>query len=139
MMNVYEFSYPVRLDDLDYMGIVGNSNWLTFLERSRIDLLDKVGFPFSEMMKNKIGGVVAEANVKFLKPAFFGDTLKIKVSPHSPFKKGLLLQYIVENQKNELSLTAEIKIIFVDESGRATKMPDKISENFFGTSIEPIS
>lgn len=23
-MNVYQFDYPVRLDDLDYMGIVGS-------------------------------------------------------------------------------------------------------------------
>jgi len=54
-MEDYNFSYKVRLDDLDYMGIVGNSHWMIFLERARIDLLEQINFSFSEMKKQKIG------------------------------------------------------------------------------------
>src|SRR3990167_3171114 len=111
-MKSFTFEYPIRLDDLDYMGIVGNAEWITLLTRARIDLLEKIEFPFSEMMKQKIGGVAADLNIKFLKPAYFGDQLKIKIVPDSPFKKGLLLKYLVENQKNEECLTGEVKIIF---------------------------
>jgi acyl-CoA thioester hydrolase len=125
-MKNYAFSYNVRLDDLDYMGIVGNSNWLTFLERARIDLLEKVGFPFSEMMKQKIGGVVAEANIKFIKPALFNDQLKIAITPHSPFRKGIMLKYIVTNQKELECLQAEITIVFVDQYGKSISIPENI-------------
>lgn len=138
-MKTFTFEYPIRLDDLDYMGIVGNAEWITLLTRARIDLLEKIEFPFSEMMKQKVGGVVAELNIKFLKPAFFGDHLKIEITPDSPFKKGLKLKYSVANQKNETCLTGETKIIFVDASGRPTIMPEKIAQNLFGITTESVS
>ncbi len=130
-MENYIFKYKVRLDDLDYMGLVGNSQWMIFLERARIDLLEKINFPFSEMKKQKIGGVVAETNIKFLKPAFFDDVLEIKIQPHSPFSKGLVLNYKIQNQNNVECLFAEIKIIFVDEYGKTIQMPESIRNNFF--------
>jgi len=130
-MEEYCFKYKVRLDDLDYMGIVGNSQWMVFLERARIDLLESINFPFSEMKKQKIGGVVAEANIKFLKPAFVDDEIEINVQPHSPFSKGLILNYKIKNQHNSECLFAEIKIIFVDSTGKAIQMPDHIREKLF--------
>lgn len=122
-MKDYNFTYKIRLDDLDYMGIVGNSQWLIFLERARIDLLEKINFPFSEMKKQKIGAVVAEANIKFLRTAFFNDTLEINIHPHSPFSKGLILSYKVQNQNNIICLTAEITMIFVDADGKSIQPP----------------
>lgn len=127
-MKEYTFNYNVRLDDLDYMGIVGNSNWLTILERSRIDLLEKIEFPFSKMLEQQIGGVVAEATIKFMSPAFFNDQLAVNILPHSPFSKGLMLQYLVKNQKNIECLKADITIVFVDKSGKSTTMPETIKK-----------
>ncbi len=101
-----------------------------------MDLLDKIGSSFIELSKSKIGGVVAEANIKYLRPAVFGDQLNIKITPHSPFKKGLTLSHSIENQKREACLEATIKIIFVDAYGKPTAMPDKIAQELFGSSIE---
>lgn len=129
-MKDYSFTYKVRLDDLDYMGIVGNSQWLIFLERARVDLLEKINFPFSEMKKQKIGGVVAEANIKFLRATFFNDTLEINIHPHSPFSKGLILSYKVQNQNNIICLTAEITMIFVDADGKSTQIPETLRSKF---------
>lgn len=130
-MEDYFFNYKVRLDDLDYMGIVGNSQWMIFLERARIDLLEIVNFPFSEMKKQQIGGVVAEANIKFLKPAFFDDKIEINIQPHSPFSKGFILNYKIKNQHNCECLSAEIKIIFVDSNGKSIQIPENIRKKFF--------
>lgn len=130
-MNSYNFTYQVRLDDLDYMNIVGNSEWMIFLERARIDLLEKIKFPFSEMIKIGVGGVVAEAHVKFIKPAFFNDALTINIMPHSPFSKGFKLNYLVTNQENTECLTAELTMVFVDKNGRPTLVPEPIKNVFF--------
>ena len=137
-MKSYIFNYPVRLDDLDFMGIVGNAEWITLLTRARIDLLEIIEFPFSEMMKQKVGGVVVELNVKYLKPASFGDQLKIKIIPDNPFKKGLVLKYSVENQNNNECLLADVKIMFVDFNGKPTGMPEKIAQNLFGITTESL-
>jgi len=134
-MEDYNFSYKVRLDDLDYMGIVGNSHWMIFLERARIDLLEQINFSFSEMKKQKIGGVVAESNIKFLRPAFFDDQLEITIRPHSLFSKGFILNYKVKNQKNIECLSAEITMIFVDFDGKSIKIPDGIRNKLFDVLI----
>lgn len=70
-MKTYVFNYPVRIDDLDYMGIVGNAEWVTILTRARIDLLNEINFPISEMMRLKLGGVVSKLNMDFKKPAYY--------------------------------------------------------------------
>jgi len=132
-MSKYIFNYNVRLDDLDYMGIVGNAHWVTILERARIELLEKISFPFSEMLKRKVGGVVAEAHIQYRKPAYFNDLLSVSVTPLDPFAKGLYLQYRVDNQKSEECISAKIKIVFVDAAGQPVNMPDEISEKLFVT------
>lgn len=130
-MENYNFRYKVRLDDLDYMGIIGNSQWMVFLERARIDLLEKINFPFSEMKKQKIGGVVSEVSIKYLRPSFFDDELEINIKPHSPFSKGLILNYNIKNQNNIECLSAEITIIFVGGDGKSIKIPEIIRNKLF--------
>lgn len=112
-MEIYSFGYKVRLDDLDCMGIVANPQWMVFLERAGIDLLEKIYFPFHEMKKQKTGGVVVETNIKFLQPVFFGDGIEINIQSHTPFLKRLVLSHTVKNQHIIECLSAEIKIIFV--------------------------
>lgn len=130
-MKIFTFNYPVQIDNLDFMAIVGNSEWVTLLTRARIELLDKIEFPITEMMKQKIGGVVSNLSIKFKKPAYYGDNLKITITPDSPFKKGLTLKYLVENQNKEECLSADITIIFVDEKSKPVEMPEKIACSLF--------
>ena len=37
-MRKFTFDYPVRHDDLDFMAIIGNAEWITILTRARIEL-----------------------------------------------------------------------------------------------------
>jgi acyl-CoA thioester hydrolase len=80
-MNSHTFEYPVRHDDLDFMGIIGNAEWVTILTRARIELLDKIEYPVTKMIQQKLGGVVSEMTVKYLKPAHYGDRLKVEITP----------------------------------------------------------
>lgn len=130
-MKSFVFNYPVRVDDLDFMAIVGNAEWVTLLTRARMELLDKIEFPITEMIKQKVGGVVANLSIKFKKPAYYGDSLKITINPDSPFKKGLVLKYLIENQKNEECLSADVTIIFIDEKSRPVEMPEEIALRLF--------
>ena len=41
-MKTFTFDYPVRHDDLDFMAIIGNAEWITILTRARIELLDRI-------------------------------------------------------------------------------------------------
>ena len=131
-MSNYEFTYEVRLDDLDYMGIVGNSDWLVFLERARIDLIKTIGLPFSEMQKLGIGGVVAESHIKYIRPAKFEDQLTFSITPDNLFEHGFYLNYKASNQDKKLCLTADFKMVIVNQLGRPTTVPEKLSLGLFG-------
>ena len=121
---LFSFQYPVRLEDLDYMAIVGNAQWLNFLLRARIDLLDELKFSFSKLEELKVGAVVARAEIDYLRPAKFGDCLKITIEPHSFFEKGVFLRNTVQNNRGEVCLKAELKMVFVNSQGRATHIPE---------------
>jgi len=90
MSSSYTSNFKVRLDDLDYMGIVGNAQWLIFLERTRIELLEALGFPFADMQKKGVGGVVARAEVNYLRPARFGDVLSVQTTPKASGERSAL-------------------------------------------------
>jgi acyl-CoA thioester hydrolase len=130
-MNNYTFQYPVRHDDLDFMGIIGNAEWITILTRARIDLLDKIEYPITKMLEQKLGGVVSDMTVKYLKAAYYGDILNVEISPTSRFAKGLMMHYTVKNQKDEVCLVADVTIIFINHEGRAIEMPAEISKKLF--------
>jgi len=125
-MKTFEFNYSVRLDDLDYMSIVGNANWLIFMERARIELLQKIDFPFQKMLKRKIGGVVSESNVKYLRPARFGDVLKIIITPAIESDVSTILEYDIQNSSGKSFVKANLKMVFVDETGKPTFIPEEI-------------
>ena len=130
-MKTFTFEYPVRHDDLDFMAIIGNAEWITILTRARIDLLDSIQYPITRMIQERIGGVVSEMNVKYLNPARFGDSLKVVITPTSQFAKGLVLNYSVENQKNEVCLVAVITIIFINHEAKTVEMPEMIRQKLF--------
>lgn len=130
-MQTYTFEYPVRHDDLDFMGIVGNAEWVTLLTRARIELLDKINFPLSEMIKQRIGGVVSEMTVKYIKPAKFGDSLIITVTASKQFEKGLILHYVIHKKDNIECLTADVTMIFINHEGTAIAMPEQIKTTLF--------
>ena len=64
----------VRFSDCDPMGHVNNANYLTYFEQARVEFLrhHHLGWtlPF----------ILAEANVRFLAPARFGDTLHVHLT-----------------------------------------------------------
>jgi len=132
-MKTFTFEYPVLHDDLDFMAIIGNSEWITILTRARIELLDRIEYPLTKMLQQKLGGVVSEMTVKYLKPARFGDTLRIDITPASQFAKGLVLHYSVRNKKNEVCLVADVTMIFINHEGKSAEMPELISQKLFNS------
>lgn len=125
-MSKYNFSYKVNLDDLDYAGHVGNADWLIFLERARIELLNEINFSILEMKKISIFGVVGESKLKYLKPSTYGDTLDILIEVKENNSKSVLLDYSVHNQGNQKCLDAQIVIVFVGKDGKVVDIPKKI-------------
>ena len=75
---VVPFSFLVRVywEDTDAGGIVFYANYLKFFERSRTEWLRSLGIE-QQRLRDSTGGmfVVAETNVRYLRPARLDDEL----------------------------------------------------------------
>ena len=126
MSKVFTFEYRVRLDDLDYMGIVGNARWLTLLERARADLLTAIDYPMTRFFSEKIGAVVADLTIKYIRPARMDDTVSIEISVEELADVFGNLHYVASSKSGQPFVKAQTKMVFVDEAGRPTKVPEEI-------------
>lgn len=113
----------VRYAESDQMKFAHHSNYIIWFEYARIELLRHFGFDYAEMEKEGYLLPVLEANVNYIKPAFFDDLLKIEAGiteiPRSSFK----IDYKVFNEKNELICCGFTRHAFMNKENRAIKPP----------------
>jgi acyl-CoA thioester hydrolase len=128
-MRSFQFTYSVRLDDLDFMAVVGDQQWLIFLQRARIDLLQEMSFSFQDMQKLNIGGAVAENHIHYLRPARFGDVLSVQVVASLCDEVSVKLHYHIYNDKMKECVRSEMRLVFIDGStGRPAPVPSPVRE-----------
>lgn len=74
----HRFALTVYFEDTDTAGIVYYANYLKYMERARSDMLRAAGIDQRAAQADGIGVyAVAEANVRYLRPAKLGDDLMI--------------------------------------------------------------
>ena len=127
----HEVEYRIRLDDLDYMGIVGNASWLILLQRVRSDVLRKLGYPVEQMMADGFGAVVASARIKYLQPARYAETVIIRVTPIDPTESSITLNYEAINQNGKPLIDATLQLVFIDHAGKRMSIPQEIRARLF--------
>ncbi|MBT8427839.1 MAG: tol-pal system-associated acyl-CoA thioesterase [Erythrobacter sp.] len=70
----------VYYEDTDLGGVVYYANYLKFMERARTELLRELGVEQDELLRARnLLFVIAEAKVKYLRPARFNDLLSVTV------------------------------------------------------------
>ena len=117
----------VRYVDTDQMGIVHHSNYVVYLELSRIDWLNKLGFSYQKMEKEGVMLPVVSLNLKYQKSAFFGDQLTVKTVLKKIPNIKIEFAYEIYNQKEELLTTGETILVFMDAKNRKIiKCPESI-------------
>src|SRR5690349_21996774 len=74
----HHFALTVYFEDTDVAGIVYYANYLKFMERARSDMLRSAGIDQRSTLE-QTGGVyvVAEANIKYRRPAKLDDALQV--------------------------------------------------------------
>ena len=114
-----EFKYERKINyyETDKMGIVHHSNYIRFLEETRVVWMENANMPFEELEKIGITIPVLGVNCEYKKYVTFGDTIIIK-----PFVKEytgvrLTVGYEVTNKENgKIVLLGETKHCFTDKN-----------------------
>ena len=93
-MKKYAHSIKVRSYELDSQGHVNYAVYLNYCEHSRVETLAQAGMSFDDFIKNGRFIVIAEANLKYIAPAFLGDELEITLEGIKAGKTNITLDAV---------------------------------------------
>lgn len=73
----YIFTYRIEVRDyeIDAEGIVNNANYLHYLEHTRHEFCNKVGFSFAQMCEKGITPVLSRVEIDYMTPLRSGDVM----------------------------------------------------------------
>lgn len=130
MTRVYLTEIVVRSYDLDSYGHVNNAVYLNYLEAARCDCLNQVGLSFNDFKAWGVFPVVAEAHLHYRAPAFADDVLRVRTTLSQMRKASFEMTFVIENQRNERVLEAQLEFLFIKDNGRPTRVPLAFAEAF---------
>jgi acyl-CoA thioester hydrolase len=128
-MNKHELQVKIYYEDTDCGGVVYYANYLKYFERARTEMFEQVCMPLTELMKQGIQFVVAEAYLKYLRPGRYADRLVIqswiKELGHVSI---LFVHTVIRKETGEILVSGEVKIASVGDNLRPVKLPREIRE-----------
>ena len=117
----------VRYAETDMMGIVYHGSYLPWFEIGRTTLLKDHGISYRELEAAGYRLPVLEVDVKYLKPAFYDDTLTIVTTLGEKPVFRIQLAYEVL-RGDELLATGHTAHAFIDREGRPVRPPPHFSQ-----------
>ena len=115
-----EMPFKVEFYDVDTMGVVWHGNYIKDMEAVRCVLLDKIGYGYSEMMKEGFAFPVITINLKYVRSLVFGENAVIKAYLLE-YKDRLRIKYEVLNSAGMVATKGETVQIAVDWNTKETQ------------------
>jgi acyl-CoA thioester hydrolase len=132
-MYTSESTIRVRYGETDQMGYCYYGNYAQFYEVGRVEALRNLGFSYRSLEESGIMLPVLEFKIKYLKPAYYDDLLKVKTTVHEIKGARMLFTYEMFNEKNELVNTGETTLVFISkETNRPCAAPGELVERLRG-------
>jgi len=119
----HRFALTVYFEDTDTAGIVYYANYLKFMERARSDMLRAAGVDQKAAIDAGQGVyAVAEANIRYLRPAKLGDDLLVVSTVEQVRAASVLIHQRVMRGPEQLT-DARVTAAFLTLDGRPTRQP----------------
>jgi len=121
---------PVRIDDINYGGHLGNDAVLSLLQEARVQMLKEQGW--SEVNVDGAGIIMNDAAVVFKSESFHGDVLRIEIAVAEMSGVGCDLIYRVTNATSGKEVVrAKTGLVFFDyATRRVVRVPDQFRKRF---------
>lgn len=123
---------PVRVyyEDTDFTGLVYHANYVRYFERGRSDFLRLTTSGHAELLAGDepMAFVVAELNLKYLKPARIDDALVVRTAYDAIKGPRLMISQTVE-RNGEVLCRAEVTAVCIHMDGRPRRPTKKLVES----------
>jgi acyl-CoA thioester hydrolase len=113
----------VRFVETDAMGIVHHSNYLHYLEETRVEYLRSIGHPYSENREAGLDAAVLECRVRYLVPLHFDDVVTVHLRLAESTRATFTIDYLL-TVDGRASSTAMTRHAFVTAVGKPRRVPD---------------
>lgn len=115
----------IRYDEVDKMGYVYHGNYAKYFHLSRTELLRTVGLCDKTLEEHNILMPVIEMNIRYLKPIFYDDIIKITTRLIETSYIKMFFEHMVYNANNELINKGTSTLALVDlDSRKPIRMPE---------------
>ncbi len=120
--------------ETDKMAVVHHSNYIRWFEESRIELMESINCPLSELEKHGIVIPVVDVYAKYLKMTEFGQTVIVKpiITKYNGARLDFRYEIYIEGDDTPCT-TGTSTHCFVDKDGkviRLSKILPEIHEKF---------
>ncbi|MGB0744971.1 MAG: acyl-CoA thioesterase [Opitutales bacterium] len=115
--------FRVRYVETDRMKVVHHKNYLVWFEAARIEMLDRIGLPYTEVEAAGCFIPVLGASVEYKRPAFFDDRIEVHLYMREKPRARFHFEYEVQRD-GELLATGRTTHGFMDEQGKALRPPE---------------
>lgn len=119
----------VHYHETDKMGITHHSNYIRWMEESRVHFMDEVGYGYKRMEEDGIVSPVISVECRYKTPTTFDDEVRIEVGVAEFRGVKLVMKYEMTNNKTgELVLTGKTEHCFLTPEGRPVPLKKKLPE-----------
>lgn len=134
---MYVHTLKVRFRDLDALNHVNNAVYLTYLEETRIAMMDAIGV--SRLMTRERSWILARCEIDYRAPALLGESLRVEVRPGEIRNTSFELTYrVVRDSDNALIAEARsVQVCYDYAHGHPTRVPNEWRERLLAVDKPP--
>jgi len=118
----------VRYAETDQQAVVYHANFLEYFEVGRTAWIRDAGFPYSEMEEQGYALVVAEAHLRFMRPARYDDILVVETRLSELRTRSCTFTYrVIRETAEEVLVEGWTALVCLGPQGRAVPIPDHLA------------
>jgi acyl-CoA thioester hydrolase len=117
----------VRYAETDAMGVVHHSNYVIWLEAARVEWLNQIGLPYTQIEAQGLAFAVIEIGLTYRNPARFGDVVEIEAWLTEATSRTIRYQYRIWNC-DRLLVEGFTRHLCQDLHGKAVRIPAGIGQ-----------
>lgn len=129
MQKSFVYERKINYYETDKMGIVHHSNYIRFMEESRIAFLESNGMNYAEFERQGVVSPVVAVECRFKTPCTYGDNINIRVEIVEYKGVRFVYEYEMTNKETgEIVAIGKTEHCFTDETGKPIIIKKKFPE-----------
>ena len=116
---MYTYQHSVQYYETDKMGVTHHSNYIRWMEESRVGFLADIGLDYALLeQRGLISPVIGLNNIKYKKPTTFGDVVNIEVYIKEYNGIVIVFNYTMKNKEGAVVFVGESEHCFLSPQGK---------------------